>query len=69
MSRQKSCCCQMVCMGDVGGLGEVEKVGVVAELELGLALVVCSKQRRQKGLVADTKDARWTERAGEETRV
>lgn len=59
----------MVRMGDVGRLGEVEEVGVVAELELSLAFVVCSKQRRQKGLIADTEDTRWAERAGEETRV
>ena len=56
-------------MCDIGGLGEVEEIGVVAKLEFGLALVVCSKQRREKSLIIDTKDARGTESAGEETRV
>jgi len=56
-------------MCDVGGLGEVEQVGVVAELELGLTLVVSSKQRGKKRLVVDTEDSRGTKSAGEETRV
>lgn len=56
-------------MCDIGGLGEVEEIGVVAKLELGLALVVCTKQRREKSLIIDTKDSRGTKSAGEETRI
>jgi hypothetical protein len=56
-------------MCDIGGLGEVEEVGVVAKLELGLTLVVCSEHRGKESLVVDTKDTRGTESAGEETRV
>jgi hypothetical protein len=56
-------------MCDIGGLGEIEEVGVVAELELGLTLVVCSKQRGKESLIIDTEDSGRTESAGEETRV
>jgi hypothetical protein len=67
--RQESRCGQVVGVCDVGGLSEVEEVGVVTKLELGLTLVVCSEHRRKKSLVADTKDSRGTESAGEEARV
>ena len=67
--RQESCCCQVMGMCDIGGLSKIEEVGVVAKLELGLALVVCSKHRGKQSLVADAEDTRGTESAGEETRV
>jgi hypothetical protein len=56
-------------MCDIGGLGKVKEVGIVAKLKLGLTLVVCSKQRGKESLVVDTEDSRGTESAGEETRV
>lgn len=54
---EQSSCGKVMSMSDVCGFGEIEEIGVLAELELGLALVVWCKHGRKKGLVADAEDA------------
>lgn len=53
-------------MGDVADVGEVEDVGVVAELDVRLVVVVGAEEAGQRLDVALAEDARGAEGGGEQ---
>lgn len=60
---------KMVGMRDVCVFSKIEEIGVVADLEFGLAPVVGSEHAREDEKVTDTVDASRADGASEETRM
>ena len=57
---------EYVTVCDVLDVGEVEEVGVLADLELGLSFAVCAYHLREQLYVAFAEDTSGTDGAGQE---
>lgn len=64
---EKAVSSEEVGVGDVTDIGEVEKVVIVADLDVGLAVAVGSEHAGDELGVTFAKDACWADGGGEES--